>query len=262
MRYQFFTPLVASIAGVTLLASVRVRADDAPVTLKYVAKVGDSQHQQVIIKASIAGMDVVVKQAHKTVIKEVKDNGEVSMLETDEGSTVTLGGNDQHQDAVPDITIKRDKTGKMIDWKPAMDLPAGALSPEVLRTMAQMYVPVFPTTAVKSMDKWKQEFDNPILPKTKVKVEYTYLGIEKLDGKDLWKIKENATVATSEDGGSTTFVGTFWMNPMNGQTQKLEGEVKDVPTQFGNMSFSMVMTLIKDAKPGTTTPSVPITAPK
>jgi len=247
MRIQMSVPVIAGLLG--CIAIGPVRADDSPITLKYTTKVGDSQHQQILVKANVGGVDAVVKQTQKRLTKEVNDAGDVTFLVTDEGGTLTLAGSDQHQDPGPDVTVKRDKLGKLTDWKPAKDFDNPPMSPEVMRATEQLYTVVLPTMAVKEKDTWKVELDNPVYSKAKIKVENTYLGMEKVDGVDLWKIKQTATVPLDADGGVSAFDGTFWLNPSNGQLVKLEGNVKDVPSQFGKLQLEITVSPVKDEKP-------------
>ncbi len=250
MRFRIAVPAIAGILASIALASVVAKADDTPVMLKYSAKTGDSQHQQTVIKTNVAGMDIVVKQLSKRLVKDVNDAGDVTSLVVDEGVTYTLAGNDQHQDPGPDITVKRDKLGKLTDWKPAKDFDNPPIPPEVMRTSEQLYTVVLPTDAVKEKDTWKSEIDNPIYAKMKIKVTGTYLGIEKVDGVDLWKIKQTASVPLDADGNVTTFDGTFWLNPVNGQVVKLDGNVKDMPTaQVGKVTLQVSVSQVKDEKP-------------
>jgi hypothetical protein len=249
MRVRTISPIVFALLMSAVVPAIYAGADDSPVTLKYVYKVGDSLHHQTLIKANVQGLDAVVKQSRKSVVKEVKDNGDITVLVTDEGGTLTLSGADQHQDPGPDVTVKLDKLGKVTDWKAAMDIPPGALTAEQMRAMDQLYTIIFPAAPVKANDTWKLELDNPVYDKMKIKVENTYVGIEKVDGVDLWKIKQKATVPTDGEGNVTTFEGSFWLNPANGQLTKLDGNVKDLPTQFGKISFTILLTPVKDDKP-------------
>lgn len=249
MLNRFVLPALAATFVVgSAVFTVSVRADDAPVTLKYVNKVGDSLRQKVVIKASVQGIDAVMTNTQKRVTKEVKDSGEVTYLVSDEGGTLLLMGNEQHQDPQPDITIKHDKLGKVIDWKPAQDIN-GALSPELLKTLSQIYSPVLPADAVKPKDVWKVELDNPIYKDKKVKIESTFLGIEKVDTVDLWKVKISAVIPTDGENGVATYEGTFWLIPATGQVAKAEGAAKDIPSQFGKLAFTVAITPAKDEKP-------------
>jgi len=249
MRNPLNATIIVGVLASVALSPALVRADDSPVTLKYTTKVGDSQHQQVLVKANVGGIDAVVKATQKTLIKEVTDSGDVTYVVTDEGGTITLAGSDQHQDPGPDITVKRDKLGKLTDWKPSKDFDNPPMSPEVMRATEQLYTVVLPTAPVKEKDTWKVELDNPIYAKMKIKVENTYLGIEKVDGVDLWKIKQSATAPTDADGGVVTFEGTFWLNPASGQMMKLDGSVKDVPSQYGKLQLTIAVSPVKDDKP-------------
>ncbi len=249
MNFRASRPLIAAVVGIIALAPAGARADDA-VTLKYTDKVGDKLRQQIVIKASVQGIDAIMTNIQQSLIKEIKDTGDVTLLVTDEGGTLTLMGNDQKQEPSPDVTIKRDKTGKISSWKPATDI-TGALPPEFLQTSAQFNTVILPTTPVKEKDTWKLELDNPMFKAKKIKIENTYVGIEKVDGVDLWKIKQTANVPTDGEGGVAVFEGTFWLNPATGRPAKVEGKAKDVPSQFGKLSFTITITPAKAATAAT-----------
>ena len=245
MKFRATFPLIAAVAGILSVTASAVRAEDA-VVLKYSDKAGTKWRHQVLIKASVQGIDAIMTSVQNTVIKDVKENGDVTLVQSDEGGTLSLMGNDQHQEPGPDITMKRDKTGKIVSWKPAMDI-TGALPPELLQTTAQFYTTIFPTNPVKEKETWKLELDNPMFKAKKIAITNTYAGVEKVDGVELWKITQVANVPTDGDGGLAVFEGTFWLNPATGLPAKIEGKAKDVPSQFGKLSFTVAITPAKAA---------------
>jgi hypothetical protein len=245
MKFRASLPLMAAAVGVLSIVSSAVRADDA-VTLKYTDKAGTKWRHQIVIKASVQGIDAIMTSVQSSVIKDVKDSGEITLVQTDEGGTLSLMGNDQRQEPRPDITIKRDKTGKITSWKPATDI-TGALPPELLQTTDQFYTTIFPTMPVKEKETWKLELENPMFKAKKINITNTFAGIEKVDGVDLWKITQVANVPTDGEGGLAVFEGTFWLNPASGLPAKIEGKAKDVPSQFGKLSFTVNITPAKAA---------------
>lgn len=253
MRFHPVIPtLFGAIAVLTVAAPRPIcadeRKDDAPVTLKYTYKAGDVQHLDVLIKANVQGADATVHSTRKYTIKEIKDSGDVVIRFTDEGGTLTLNGADQPQDPAPDIDLTRDKQGKLTDFKPSKEI-AGQLTPEVLQTIEELSVVVLPDKAVKANDTWTNELDNPNFKAKKITISDTYLGTEKVDGVDLWKIKQSAKVPLDGEGGVTTYEGTLWLDPATGHIIKHDASVKDLPTAaIGNVSFTLLVTPVKEEK--------------
>src|SRR5437764_10108937 len=98
-------------AGMLLLASMAAFADDKTVTLGRTYKEGDKVSHKVTVTVSVNGMDVVVTRTAKSTVKEVKKTGEVVIIQTDDGSSLNIGGMEQQQPAGPPVTEIRDKSG-------------------------------------------------------------------------------------------------------------------------------------------------------
>jgi hypothetical protein len=111
--------------------------------------------------------------------------------------------------------------------------------------MAMLSDQLFTDKEVKKNDTWETEIENPAVKEKKVTVKGTYLGNETVDGVELWKVKQTADAATDKDGGKLSVDFTSWINPTNGQVVKSEGVVKDLPTMFGPMTWTMKQELIK-----------------
>src|SRR5258706_487789 len=100
-----------------LAAGSLVRADDKEVKLVRTVKEGDIIRQKVTITANVNGMDVIVVQNTKATAKKVSDKGNVVWENASEGGTLTIGGNEQQNDASPGGTETRDKLNKLVEFK-------------------------------------------------------------------------------------------------------------------------------------------------
>ena len=69
-----------------------------------------------------------------------------------------------------------------------------------------------------------------------------------MDGKDYWKIKQTFEADTDDKGAKTSSEMTSWLDPADGSTLKMEGTVKEIPSMFGNISWTMKMEKLKAEK--------------
>ncbi|HLK55962.1 MAG TPA: hypothetical protein VKU00_05345 [Chthonomonadaceae bacterium] len=221
-----------------LLAAQSVRADDSPVTLVRKDTVGETRALTMKLTSSLMGAEVKVEQKLKETTKEIKKTGEVVVEQKDEGSKVSINGMDMDQPPGPSATTTRTKLGKMVDWKVDKE-DEQFLSLKLQRLLEALNETLFPEKAVKAGDSWETEIANPVIEDKKVKVKSTYVGTDKVDGVDLWKIKQTAEPVVNGDGDKVTHEQTVWIDPANGRLVKAEQEVKDIPTQLGKLSWKV-----------------------
>src|SRR5437016_5076783 len=108
----------AALLLVLSVAATSAMADDAAVSLVRTAKEGDSTRLKTVLNAQVLGMDVIVTHKAKYTVKEVRKNGDLVIVQKDEGTVINVGGTDQPpQDAAPEITEVRDKLGKLVEMK-------------------------------------------------------------------------------------------------------------------------------------------------
>ncbi len=236
--------LGGALLACALLGSQVARAqDEKPVNLLVTPKAGRVTRTKSVIKTSVMGMDLVVNQSQKDTIKEVKENGDVTIEVADEGSTVEINGNAQDQPAVPPRTITRDKFGKV---KESKEPEAGAfMAPEIAKIMTQLSSSLLTAKTVKTNDTWETELENPAVKEKKITVKDTYLGLDKVGGKDCWKIKQTAEAIIDKDGSKMVYEIMEWINPEDGDTVKVEGTIKDVPTQVGALTMQISSKVVK-----------------
>jgi hypothetical protein len=202
--------LGGALLAFALIGGQVARADDEKtVTLLVKPKVGRVMRTKSVINTSVMGMDLVVNQSQKDTIKEVKDNGDVVAEIADEGTTISIGGMDQDQPAGPPFNYTRDKIGKIKEFKRAEE--NGFTSPEIAKLMATLSAFILTDKAVKTNDTWQTELDNPAVKEKKITVKDTYLGIDKVDGKEYWKVKQTAEAIVDADGNKVSYeiINTF-----------------------------------------------------
>lgn len=238
---RFLIGLMALGAALTAAAAARVQEE---VTLAFSYKKGDVFRYKLDVVASIMGMDVTVKTGQKMTIKEIKENGDYVILYESEPGVATIGGQEQEMPAQPPFEVTVSKRGKFISYN--SEAPQGIMSPEIEKLMAVMSENVLPETPVKPGDSWTTEVDNPAAKGKKVVTKTTFVGVENVEGVDYWKIKQVSEAATDDAGTKMTQEMTVWLVPGSGHTFKMEGKIKGLPTQFGDMDWDVKMTLVKD----------------
>ncbi|HEU4753742.1 MAG TPA: hypothetical protein VFU47_11600, partial [Armatimonadota bacterium] len=179
----------------------------------------------------------------KEQVKDLKDNGDVVTEASEEGTKLTVMGMEQDQPAVPPVTVTRTRLGRFVDLKQEGEAPS-ALSPAVQRLFLMVQDPILPDKAVASGAAWPTELDNPAVQGKKVSVQTTYLGTEKVGDAELWKIKQTFTADTGM-GEPLSEEATYWLSPATGELVRKESTVKNVPTQFGVMSWTEVRERVK-----------------
>ena len=239
--------IVAGMGIAVALAQNPVSAQEAPVKVGYTHKKGDVVKLRMTINASVGGMDIVVKITNKDEVTEVKDNGNVVTVQTPEATIVNIGGMDMEQPGGAKVTATRDKYGKLVELKAPEE--AGAfMSPEVQKFQASITDILMPEKPVKAGDSWTTELDNPMVKGKKFSVKTTFVGIEKLEGKEYWKVKQTATADSDAAGAKTTVEFTAMLEPATGTIFSAEGTVKDLPTlQAGAISWKMKVEQVKAA---------------
>jgi hypothetical protein len=238
---RFLISLMA--LGVTLAGASAVHAQDE-VNLEFSYKKGDTFRYKMEVVASVMGMDVTVKTGQKMTVKEIKENGDYVIVYEGEAGVANIGGQEQEMPAQPPFNITISKRGKFVSYN--SEAQQGIMSPEIVKLMAVMSENVLPEKAVKAGDTWTTEVDNPAVKNQKVVTKTTFLGIEKVEGVDYWKIKQVSEAATDDSGTKMTHEMTIWLVPGSGHTFKMEGMIKGLPTQFGDMNWAIKMTLVKD----------------
>jgi hypothetical protein len=233
--------LAAGLSLVALPAMAGARADDAPVTLRYAPKAGNSARYQTTQMTSAMGMDIVVTVTAKRTIKEVRDDGGFAIENAPQTVKLNIGGAEQDGQAGPPQVQTYDRQGRLTDFK--REQGEDIVSLDIARLLATVGMPIFSDKAVKPGGAWQVELDNPAAKGKKFTVKGTYLGMEKVGDVDCWKIRESAEAETGGDNKLTNEY-TAWLNPATGQLQQLEGELKNVPTNFGPLSFKIKTALM------------------
>lgn len=229
--------------GVAQIAASAARAQDE-VNLEYSYKKGDVFRYKTEVIANVMGMEVTVKTGQKMIVKEIKENGDYVIAYEGESGVASIAGQEQEMPATPPFEITISKRGKFISYN--TEAQQGIMSPEIVKLMAVMAENVLPEKPVKPGETWTTEVDNPAVKGKKVMTKTTFMGVEKVEGVDYWKIKQVSEAATDESGAKMTQEMTVWLVPGSGHSFKMEGTIKGLPTQFGDMDWTLKLSLVKD----------------
>lgn len=215
-----------------------------PVTLARMAKAGQTHRYKLQIDGTVGGAEFVLKSVAKTTVKEVTPAGEIVSEDSQEEQVLQVGGMEIPLPEAAPVTLKRDASGRLVSL-----MQNGGVSlfgPAVEKALAMISGPVFPGRPVQPNESWTVEDENPVIAGTKIKIEGTYQGLEKVGEQELWKMKQVATVPTG-DTGDAKLTFTFWLSPSTGEMVRHESEGLNIPTQFGPMSYKESMVLTPEA---------------
>jgi hypothetical protein len=204
-------------------------ADDAEVKLARTYKEKDPVSYKQVSKVNANGTDVVRTTVVKDTVKEIKPTGEVVLTSETLSDQIDIGGSLMDLPANT-LTITYDKAGKLTDFTGLKD--GGAIDPNIIRLIAVAHNILLPEKAVKKDDKWETEVDDPAVKGKKMTLKETFLGTEKRDGKDLWKIKQTVEAPADDSGTKFTSELTALLDPANGRLIHSEGSVQGVPTSM------------------------------
>ncbi len=239
----------ASLVLAATLASAAARADDKEVTLTRSYKAGDVERAKVVISFSAGGAEGIIEETARTTVKEVKKNGDVVLVGTVEKGRMTIGGQAQVLAEAPPTTETRSRLNRLLELKADLG-PENPFTPEVMKLMSATSDVLFPEKPVKVGGNWIVEFDSPVTKGAKVAVKHTLVAIEKLDDVECWKVNQTAEIEVVAGQPKMLVDMTYWLRPTDGHAVKAEGTSKNVPAQFGAMSWKLKITLVK---PATTT---------
>lgn len=225
-------------------AAVVCHAQDSVKLTRKVAK-GDIYRSKFVGKFSVMGLEIVIEQLAIDEVKEIKPNGHIVVHSRIEGGKVIVMGMEMPIPEADASTMVRDERWRLVEFK---DL-AGDMSfttTEVHHLLSAMMETVLPEGPVKAGDKWTVEFDNPAAKGKKAIIKAEFVGIEKVGDETFWKVKQSGEGQTDSAGAKMSFEYTALLKPSNGEPHKVEGVVRDLPTnQGGPITITFEQTLRK-----------------
>jgi hypothetical protein len=208
------------------------------------AKAGDTLRYQFAAKLNVSGSNVELRQVLKQIVREITDGGELVLSEESETGEITIMGDRQELPAGPGVTATLNRQGRVIKFAYQGDETVlSARANELITLFSQL---VYPMGPVEVGAEWPTEYANPLASGKKVSITTAYLGSEKVEGRDLLKLRQTAE-AEDGAGGRVRGTFTFWIDPeapSQGYPVKIESDLRNVPTSFGPMDSASTHTLL------------------
>jgi len=228
------TPLRVLLSTVFATAVISSAGAAQAVKLTRTPKKGETVKYQYEVKGDVATAPFSVTGRTKHEVTEVKDSGEFTTTETSEETKLVVMGMEQPAPPSASVVITRAPGNRLRDFKSQED--GGIVSIQVQRLLTILAQPLLSEKAVAQAESWESEIENPVTAGKSFKVKTTYAGTEKLGEAETWKITQSAAVDVPD--GQLSHETTYWLDPANGQIVKQESTVKNVPSQFGPMSWT------------------------
>lgn len=227
----------------TLFAAAVVSSAGAAqgVNLARSPKKGETVKYVYDVKGDVATAPFSVSGRLKHEVTEIKVSGEFTTTEVSEDTKLVVMGMDQAPPPSVPTVITRTLGNRLRDFK--SEEQAGIVTVEVQRLLAILSQPLLSEKTVAPAESWETEIDNPVAAGKTFKVKTTYAGTEKLGEAETWKLTQSAAVDTPD--GPVSHEATYWLDPNNGQVVKQESAVKNVPSQFGPMSWTEIQQRVK-----------------
>jgi len=244
--------LVAACCAWMVAMGGPVAAQDKAVQLSVSYKAGDVARYKYDITAQVSGTEVPAYRTIKETVKEIKPNGDVVVIQQDEGGKYVVNGEDNDLQPEAPATITFDKSGKLVNFTTNENEGSGFMETPIRKLLAVMTHVYLPAKSVAPADSWVTEVDNPAVKGKKVAVKTTYLGTDTVEGVQYWKVKQSASAAVNAEGDKMAVDFTYWLDPATGAMVKGEGTQKGVPTQYGPMDLTVKISRVKptdEAKP-------------
>jgi len=229
MRRVFRATLLTACALMSLSA-----AFSQEYTLKLNVKEGDTFKYRMSIEIDFGGQPVFVTTTVTNKVLKVEENGNIQMESASSELTIKFGDQEIPQPASPPtkITYKPNGSVAKVEGGDAMMQQMNA---------SQM---VYPEKPVKVGDKWSDTVKHPA---GELKIDYEFVGVEKVGEVEALKIKTTARTVNGKEGESYSADGFTWIDPKTGMAVKMETRIKGMQVEGAPMPIdgTLKMELVK-----------------
>jgi len=167
-------------------------------------------------------------------VLKVEESGNVQMESASAEMVIKFGDQEMPQPAPPatKMTFKPNGSVAKVDGGDAMMQQMNA---------AQM---VYPEKPVKVGDKWSETVKNAV---GELKIDYEFVGVEKVGDTEAVKIKVTARSANAKEGEGYSADGFTWVDPKTGMAVKMETRIKGMQVEGAPMPIdgTVKMELVK-----------------
>jgi hypothetical protein len=182
-------------------------------TLKLNVKEGDTFKYRMSMEIDLGGQSVLATTTITNKVLKVEESGNVQMESALGEMIIKFGDQEIPQPAPPAtrITYKPNGSVAKVDGGDAMMQQMNA---------AQM---VYPEKPIKVGDKWSETVKHPA---GELKIDYEFVGVEKVGEVEALKIKTTARTVNAKEGESYSADGFNWIDPKTGMLIKSELQLK------------------------------------
>lgn len=244
--------MIVALSGIATLAVAK-----DPVTIVHTPTVGDSHVYKIMSvftmgdaqagQATASGTDTIK-------ILKVETNGNIDVESTQGTMAISIAGQEMDQPGGPPGVSVAGPDGHLIEIR------GENISPQVYRLVI-MDSFIFPSKPVNIGDTWTYEYpDDPKTGIVKTMTTFKYLGDEKVDGYDCYKIASD--VKEEEGANPAESKGTVWISKANGMMIKRSDVWTNVPIPTAPFPLSGTVStelVTAPATTGTGTPAAPST---
>jgi len=203
-------------------------------TLKLNVKEGDTFKYRMSMEIDFGGQSVLATTTITNKVLKVEESGNVQMESASAEMVIKFGDQEMPQPAPPatKMTFKPNGSVAKVEGGDAMMQQMNA---------AQM---VYPEKPVKVGDKWSETVKNAV---GELKIDYEFVGVEKVGDTEAVKIKVTARSANAKEGEGYSADGFTWVDPKTGMAVKMETRIKGMQVEGAPMPIdgTVKMELVK-----------------
>lgn len=199
-------------------------------TLKLNVKEGDTFKYRMSMEIDFGGQNVLATTTITNKVLKVEENGNIQMESASGEMIIKFGDQEMPQPAPPatKMTFKPNGSLAKVDGGDALMQQMNA---------SQM---VFPDKPIKVGDKWSETVKNP---NGELKIDYEFVGVEKVNDTEALKIKTTARVVNAKEGEGFSADGSVWVDPQTGMAIKVETRIKGLQADGAPMPIDGTLKL-------------------
>ncbi|MGQ9900764.1 MAG: hypothetical protein ACUVR1_00955 [Fimbriimonadales bacterium] len=203
-------------------------------TLKLNLKEGDTFKYRMSMEIDFGGQSVLATSTITNKVLKIEENGNIQMESASGEMIIKFGDQEMPQPAPP---------ATKMTFKPNGSVASVEGGDGLMQQMNASQL-VFPDKPIKVGDKWSETVKNS---NGELKIEYEFVGVEKVNDAEALKIKTTARVVNGKEGEGFSADGFVWVDPQTGMAVKMETRIKGMQVEGAPMPIdgTLKMELVK-----------------
>ncbi|MGQ9657510.1 MAG: hypothetical protein ACUVV1_06360 [Fimbriimonadales bacterium] len=203
-------------------------------TLKLNLKEGDTFKYRMSMDIDFGGQSVLATSTITNKVLKIEENGNIQMESASGEMIIKFGDQEMPQPAPP---------ATKMTFKPNGSVASVEGGDGLMQQMNASQL-VFPDKPIKVGDKWSETVKNS---NGELKIEYEFVGVEKVNDAEALKIKTTARVVNGKEGEGFSADGFVWVDPQTGMAVKMETRIKGMQVEGAPMPIdgTLKMELVK-----------------